>query len=896
MIGTSIGAYQITAKLGAGGMGEVYRARDTKLDREVAIKVLPAALAQHPDRLARFEREAKVLAALNHPNIAMIFGIEDRAIVMELVDGPTLADRIRSGAIPLEESLKIAAQIADALEAAHEKGIVHRDLKPANVKVRDDGTVKVLDFGLATAVQSTAGQPGDGVNSPTLTMGATEAGVILGTAAYMSPEQAAGKPVDRRADIWSFGVVLWEMLTGKRLFEGETVSHTLADVLRAPMDFEKLPKETPTTIRELLRRCLDRDIRTRLQWIGEARIAIQRWLANPSSGADVATSTPSPSPRKPLWLRWLWPSSAAIWFVVAGVFAGLWLLRPTPPMLTSRFTVDAPPNTAFTNPFAATAVSPDGRYLVFGAASGTITTSGPPLWLRPLDSLNARQLPGTEGANSPFWSPDSKSIAFFANDKLKRVEIVGGAPLVLCDAPQQSSAAVSGAWNRDGVILFGGHDGLHRVPASGGAPVLLTKVDASRQEAGHGYPQFLPDGIHFLYFVEGVNPDTQGIYGASLDRPQQPLQIVRTNVKAIYTPPVPGWPGYLLYLREQTLFAQRFDAGKLRLEGDPVPVAEDVSVNGLQRAAFWTSDRGLLVYRSGITLGKSRLLWKSRDGKVLGQPGSDDFYGALRLSPDGKRAAFGRSDGASSTSEDVWLFEFNRSVMTRLTFDSRGAGDPVWSADGRQIIFRSRQSGTYQLYRKDASGGGREEQLTKGPNLKATSDLSLDGRNLLYYELGHLWVLPLGGDGKPAPVLPNSRYEDSGQFSPDGKWIAYRSPESGRYEVYICAFPSSAGKWQVSNQGGGFPRWRGDGKELFYISSGNKMMAAGVRTSATSVETDTPYELFPVSFPGLGGGPGYTYDVTADGQRFLVLEAVGPGEGRPAQLTVVTNWQAGLRK
>jgi hypothetical protein len=442
------------------------------------------------------------------------------------------------------------------------------------------------------------------------------------------------------------------------------------------------------------------------------------------------------------------------------------------------------------------------------------------------------------------------------------------------------------------VILFGGQDGLRRVPASGGASVLLTKVDASRQEGGHGYPQFLPDGKHFLYFIEGGNPNTQGVYGASLDRPQQPLQIVRTNAKAIYTAPVAGRPGYLLYLREQTLLAQHFDAGKLHLEGEPVPVAEDVAVNGIRRAAFWTSDAGLLVYRSGQASTKSKLVWMGRDGKRLEQAGQEDFYGSLRLSPDGKRVALGRSDG--NAVEDIWLFEFNRSVMTRLTFDSKGASEPIWSSDGRQIIFRSNRSGVYQIYRKDASGGGQEEQLTKGPNLKGTGDLSPDGRNLVYFESAHLWVLPLGGDGKPVPLSQTSTsFEVRGQFSPDGKWFAYVSNESGRYEVYIRAFPSSAGKWQVSNQGGTFARWRGDGKELFYISSNNKMTAAGVRTSATSIETDTPRELFPVSAPG---PLGYPYDVTADGQRFLVLDAAGTAQGSAAPLTVVTNWQAGLQK
>src|ERR1700674_4294224 len=448
-VGDRLGPYEILAPIGAGGMGEVYRARDTKLDREVAIKVLPAALAQDPERLSRFEREAKVLAALNHPNIAQIYGLEQRALVMELVPGETL-----KGPLPIETALNYAKQIAEALEAAHEKGSTQRDQNPANIMITPAGVVKVLDFGLAAVTQPSAASEGDPANSPTLTMHATKAGMIMGTAAYMSPEQASGKPVDKRADIWSFGVVLWEMLVGHRLFDGETISHVLADVLRGPIDLDKLPKETPLAIRNLLRRCLDRDVKNRLRDIGEARVAIDNAGKEPEVAAAAA---PVPRHGKLPW------AAAGLMTLVAAGIAGYSLMRSTPPPLVSQFTVDAPPDTAFTNPFAATAVSPDGRYLVFGARRGSAT---PSLWLRPLDSLAARPLPGTEGANFPFWSPDSKSIAFFADGKLKRVEAAGGAPLVLCDAGEAGSASAGGTWSRDGIILFGGTDGLRRVPAS----------------------------------------------------------------------------------------------------------------------------------------------------------------------------------------------------------------------------------------------------------------------------------------------------------------------------------------------------------------------------------------------------------------------------------------------
>jgi Tol biopolymer transport system component/predicted Ser/Thr protein kinase len=871
-VGDKLGPFEILAPIGAGGMGEVYRARDTKLDRDVAIKVLPHLLANDPERLARFEREAKVLAALNHPNIAQIYGLEQRALVMELVEGETL-----KGPLPIETTLNYARQIADALEAAHEKGITHRDLKPANIMVTPAGVVKVLDFGLAAVTQDPASGSTDPSNSPTLTMRATQAGMIVGTAAYMSPEQASGKPVDKRADIWSFGVVLWEMLTGRRLFEGETISHTLADVLRGPIDFEKLPKETPRAIRDLLRRCLDRDVKNRLRDIGEARVAIANVEKQPE-----ATAAAVPVPQRRI-LPW---AAAALMTLVAAGVSGYFLTRPAPLPLVSQFSVVAPPDTAFTNTFAATAVSPDGRYLVFGARRGSTT---PSLWLRPLDSLAARPLPGTEGGNFPFWSPDSKSIAFFADGKLKRVEPAGGAPLVLCDHEEDVAASVGGTWNRDGIILFGGTDGLRRVPASGGQPVPLTTTDVSRQEAGHGYPQFLPDGKHFLYFIQSGSPSTQGVYAGSLDRPQDRIQVVRTAVKAIYTQPVASYSGYLLWLREQTLLAQRFDLGKLLLEGDPAPVAEDIAVNAPQRAAFWTSDAGLLVYRNGGA-GSQKLVWMSRDGKRTEQGGMD-IYNSLRLSPDGRRVAFGRGLATAN----IWLLEFARSVLTRLTFGTKADINPVWSPDGRQIAFSSNRSGVFQIYRKDAGGGGQEEQLTSGPNDKYVTDWRRDGKYLLYTQADpktslDLWALPLDGDRKPAPVLQSPFLESGGQFSADGRWIVYNSTESGRTEVYIRAFPTSAGKWQISNRGGAIPRWRADGKELFYVSPDFKMMAVTIRASAAGVEADTPRELFTALVAGVIS----PYDVAADGQRFLLME-LPQAQGGAAPLTVVLNWQAGLK-
>jgi Tol biopolymer transport system component len=573
---------------------------------------------------------------------------------------------------------------------------------------------------------------------------------------------------------------------------------------------------------------------------------------------------------------------------------------------TSQFTLEPPPDTIFSSPYAATAISPDGRFLVYGAGDRSATQT---LWLRPFDSLTARSLPGTDGANFPFWSPDGKSIAFFAGGKLKRVDTAGGAPLVLCDAPVAGNGSVGGTWSRDGVILFGAPDGLRRVPASGGVPMLLTKVDAAGQESGHGYPQFLPDGKRFLYFVQSGNSNMQGIYASSVDRPQDRVQILRTSAKALYAPPVADHPGYLLWLREQSLLAQRFDAGNLRPEGDPTPLAEDIALNG-NRAAFWTSDAGLLVYRTGGYTGKAKLGWIGRDGKRLGDAGPEDSYTSLRLSPDGKRVAIGRRDPAGY--DDTWLLEFGRGVFTRFTFDPKVDTGPVWSPDGRQIAFSSNRSGFYQLYRKDSTGARQEEQLTHGPDNKNVLDWSRDGRYLLYVERAprmgdDIMALPLEGERKPMVVLQTPFFEGGGVFSPDGRWIAYQSNESGRNEVYARAFPPAAaaagGQWQVSNQGGTRPRWRGDGKELFYLAlalnpgdsvshlgQSTRMMAAGIRITATGVETDTPRELFTIF---VDAGMASPYDVTPDGQRFLVEEILFTD--RPAPLTVVTNWQAGLK-
>jgi serine/threonine protein kinase len=893
--GTRLGPYEIVEPIGAGGMGEVYRARDPRLGRDVAIKVSAEKFSE------RFEGEARAIAALSHPHICHLYDVctssnAPNYLVMELVDGAPL-----KGPLPLEKAVEYAMQILDALDAAHQKGITHRDLKPANILVTRQG-IKLLDFGLA---KRNALKESDA----TLTQALTNQGQIVGTLQYMSPEQLQGKDTDARSDLFSFGCVLCEMLTGKRTFDGSSA----ATVIAAIIERDPAPLEIGRPLDRVIRRSLAKDPDQRFQTARDLKAALS-WALEPP---DESAKTPANTRPNRTWLPW----AVGLLFLFTAAAATFLLLRqPAPETRATQFIVDPPPDNPFTHPYAGTAVSPDGRYLVFAAAP-TGNNTAAPLWLRPMDSLSAHIIPGTEDGNFPFWSPDSKSIAFFAGAKLKRADIAGGSPLALCDASTSGTSAgagVGGAWNSEGVILFGSTGGLQRVAASGGVAAPVTKMEA--HEIAHGFPQFLPDGKRFLYFIQSSDSNVTGIYAGSLDRPQERVQILRTDAKAIYAAPVSGLPGDLLYLRDQTLMAQRFDSGNLRLEGEPAPLAEDVTILAA-RAAFWVSDTGLLAYRKGSAAPRTKMTWMGRDGKRLEEVGPEDTYGHVRLSPDGKRAAVTRRDATNSRNRDVWLFDFGRAVMTRLTFGPKDDTLPVWSPDGRQIAFASDRSGEYQLYRKDAGGGGQEEQLTEGPNPKYVGDWSRDGRYLLYNETTpktgeDLWALPLEAPGgssgpgarNPIPVLQTPFRERYAVFSPDGKWIAYESNESGQDEVYVMAFagaPASparagtkvpSGKWQVSNQGGNRPKWRGDGKELFYVSlGGTYIMAVGIRSSATGVESDTPRRLFSVpQLPPSGPVPS-PYDVTADGQRFLMLLPPGGAQGA-APLTIVTNWPQLLKK
>ncbi len=889
--GTRLASYEILSPLGAGGMGEVYRARDSRLGREVAIKVLPDVFTKDPERLARFEREARLLASLNHPNIGTIHGLEEsdgtRFLVLELVPGETLAERIRpsrdrqgadiGSALEIEEALKICSQIAEALEAAHEKGVIHRDLKPSNIKVTPEGKVKVLDFGLAKAFAPEGSSPNLSM-SPTLTLGTLQTGVILGTAAYMSPEQAKGKPLDKRTDIWSFGCVLYECLTGRQTFSGEDVSDTLASILRSEPDWQALPSTTPASIRHLLQTCLQKDRNERLRDIGDARLEIKQALAQPSTVFPQARIV-TPAPRIWRLAPWL---IALVAVVAASVLAVFYFRRPANEVYPIRSFIPPPEKSVFqfmTGDAGPVVISPDGRRLAFTATQEGNTL----LWVRPLDSLSAQPLTGTEGATFPFWSADSRYLAFFAGGKLKKVEASGGPPQIVCGAARGRS----GTWSRDGVILFAPDvtSGIYRVSASGGGPTAVTQLDASRQITTHRWPVFLPDGRHFLYLAASRGQkELSNIRVAAIDDPKEDRLILNAYSNATYA------DGHLLFVRDGVLMAQPFDVSSLRTNGDAFPVVERVQFNELFIGGiFSVSENGILVYQSGTAESGMQLLWFDRAGKQIGGIPEKGGYTTPRLSPDGRKLATMMIGNA-----DVWLYEFERSVWMRFTFDPALDLNPIWSPDGGQIVFSSNRKGGPDLYRKPSHGAGNEELLFESKNQKTPTDWSSDGRFILFTNIiqgqGDLWILPLFGDRKPFPFTQSPFFEAHGQFSPNGKWIAYTSSESGGTQVNVAPFPGPGGKYQVSTSGGAQPRWRRDGKELFYLSADLKMMAAEVSEKGSALQIGRVQPLFQAR-PAFG--PNHAYDVAPDGRRFLINTVVG--EESAAPLTLVVNWTAGLK-
>jgi serine/threonine protein kinase/Tol biopolymer transport system component len=871
--GDRLGPYEISAQIGVGGMGEVYRAIDTNLNRPVAIKVLPESVAGDADRLARFQREAQVLASLSHSNIASIYGLErakgTTALVMELVEGPTLADRIAQGAIPVNEALPIAMQIADALEAAHEQRIIHRDLKPSNVKIRSDGTVKVLDFGLAKALDPSPAGTSNFSMSPTITTPAmTQMGLILGTAAYMSPEQARGKAVDRRADIWAFGCVLFEMLSGRRAFDAEDVSLTLARVLERDVDVSPLPSDVPVRVRQVIALCLRKDPRQRIGDIHDVRLALEGAFETPSRSDSAATATVSTR------LRFATVAVVAALALVAAAALAFVHFREAPAAQRSvRFQVPSPDRSLIAN----FELSPDGRYLAV-----VTRRENSKLWVRAIDSLEARELPGTDGARySPgqvFWSPDSSYIGFVVEGKLKKVSVNGGPPQTLTDVPDTARAT----WGREGSMLIapGPASPIRRLPEAGGVSVPFTKTTALEN---HFTPQFLPDGRHALYYVIGSKPAANGVYLASLEEGAQPIRLLPDATMTRFTSvDGAGKSGYLLFIREGTLMAQRFDLEALRLTGEIFPVAEPVS-------QFSVSANGALAYMSGVAAGRQQLVWVDRAGKEVGSVGPPGVYSAFRLSPDEKSVVFNRP-GAG---QDIWTLDIARGVPSRITFDSNTDNVPIWSYDGLRILWPSNRGGAFDLYIKPASGTGQDELLIKMGTVNGwATDWSRDGKWILYQKPGgktgqDLWIASPSPNaaGEQKPLLDSQFNERDGVFSPDGHWIAYVSNESGRDEVYVQTFPLTNEKHLISTGGGTEPEWRKDGAELFYLASDRDLMAVPIRVKANVFEPGIPKALFPVS----GDGIRRAFAPSADG-RFLIAKPLDETATTP--ITVVLNWRA----
>jgi eukaryotic-like serine/threonine-protein kinase len=906
--GTRIGPYEVFAQIGVGGMGEVYRATDSNLGRQVAIKVLPAAFAQDAERLARFDREARTLALLNHPNIAHVYGLErgagQIALVMELVEGPTLADRLANGAMPLDEVLPIARQIAEGLEAAHEQGIIHRDLKPANIKVRDDGTVKILDFGLARAVDPVSSMSSS-VSAATITSPAafdvgsgrpehgggamTQMGVILGTAAYMSPEQARGKPLDRRTDIWAFGCVLYEMLTGRRAFAGEDVTEVLARVIEREVDFTAVPATVPPSITRLLRRCLEKDRKQRLTDIGVARLDIDE--VKTIAADEHAKPLPAPAPpSSSLRERLLW--AAAVVVAAAMAAAVTYGRRPAP---------EAPAGVTFEVPVTSMrwgndlAISANGQRIAYAAAAPDGRRG---LWVRPLDAVQATLLPGTETSGTesmtPAWSPDGRFLVFAADGSLKKVDVAGGAPQVLTALGGQLGGAT---WNRDNVIVFASNDhGLRRINASGGAVTPVSERDESLDELFHDAPAFLPDGRHFLYLAWSQSrPTSRAVYVGSLDSTSR-TRLMDAESNAAYA------QGHLLFLRGDSLMAQPFDPDRLQLSGEAIPVARGVAKVGGELGAFDVAQNGTLIYRVPNAQALHRqLVWLDRSGKSFPASQATFETGSFRLSPDGQRIAF-----TEGTPNDVWIYDLVRNVRTRLTTDPADDHQAIWSPDGTRVLFDSHRAGNNgngMLFEKPANGATPEQSLLppeKGHDA-SPRDWSPDGRAIVYARSGgdnpwNLWVLPMEGDRKPFAYRSGKFLENEAAISPNGQWLAFTSSEPGQDEVIVQSFPDpSRGRWQISTDGGVAPRWRRDGRELFYLDPKGRIVVASVMTDkAFSVQSTTPLVQTPLPLPLTQGGGPSQYDVSPDGQRFLLLVPIG--SATPAPITVRLNWLTSLAR
>jgi Tol biopolymer transport system component len=887
--GSRIGPYEVMSAIGQGGMGVVYRARDTQLQRDVALKLLPEHFANDAERLSRFEREAQVLASLNHPNIAQIYGLEKsgsgNCIVMELVEGETLAVPLERGPFPLDEAVNIASQIVDALEAAHERGIVHRDLKPGNIKRTLRGAIKVLDFGLAKVAAPAAGGNPNLSNSPTLASGSLE-GVILGTAPYMSPEQARGKTVDARTDIWAFGCVLFEMLTGRQAFAGETTTDVLAKVLEGQPQWSAIPADTPRSIRMLLQSALNKDPKRRLQHIGDARVFLDR-------PAMLDTSTPTVIRDKPGRRAWFAAAALAVAFIAALVPAVLYFMRPPTELPVMRFEMPAP---GIVN--GTLAISPDGQRIAYLAAA---KEGKPAIWIRSLGSLTAQPLAGTENATAPFWAPDSQRLAFYADGKLKKTDVSGGGVQVLADAV----ITAPGTWNRNGVILFAGFSNgpaILRTSDSGGEATPVTAADSSVFLSI--WPEFLPDGRHFLFHT--LNGNQGALWFGSLDSKSVTKVMGIANLGLRGDSPAVYRRGYLLFSADRTLLAQPFDPVHGTLSGERMVLAENV------RAEFSVTETGVLVYRAGAGIvgqtAPSRLSWMDRKGNSIGEIATPAQAGNVRLFDDG-RVVMDNAGGVGGVSPnaDVWVLD-GRGIPNKLTADNPYPDFyPIWSPDGTHIVFGSArdQKIAPHLYQKLANGVGSAEPLLaeNGDNIEIPLDWSAAG--ILFNRFTaptaltnrDIWFLSMP-DKKPSRYLHNGFSNGQAQFSPDGRYVAYTTNESGSFQIVVQTFPDPAGgKWIITAQGGSEPIWKRDGRELYYLAADGKIMSVSIKT-APKFEAGPPTALFQTSLTPQPNPFVRRYAVSADGQRFLfgAAPAAPAAGGDSVPITAVINWPAALRK